>query len=391
VERRFGNERGSAVVVSLLMVAVLLLLGSAFLSVSLTETMIAANQIAGVRAFHLAEAGLDHARVVLEDADIDELLGDDGVLLGNEALGFGNYTVTVSNNNGNPFPLGSVPDDSGGDENDTDGFIVLTSYGTYRNAERAVQAVVHADSGPWGKWGVLSHTHVSIQGSSVVEGAVHANGNVILGGNASVIGDVTAYGLISEPYDGQITGTSTTPAPKQKADLLDCPAAFGPPPEGPGVNYDPVRGDVTITGSEDTVFTSGTYFFDDLIKSGTGRMLVAPGEVVEIFVTGAVNITGNGFTGNSGAADLRIIGCGENPAMLDAAPTWEFNATSPSSLVIYAPAHNVKVLGGGTVSGVVIGKSIFKNGTGHLRVDTSVSQAGGGNFSVIPGTWRELR
>ena len=72
-----GGERGSVLVLAVMALLVMLAAGSALVSISVTETHIAANFERGVRAFHGAEAALSWALVDLA------AVGDwDGVLDG---------------------------------------------------------------------------------------------------------------------------------------------------------------------------------------------------------------------------------------------------------------------------------------------------------------------
>jgi len=55
------GEEGIALVITLMVMTILLLMGTAFLSISSTETLIAINERNRLQAFHLAEAGAERA------------------------------------------------------------------------------------------------------------------------------------------------------------------------------------------------------------------------------------------------------------------------------------------------------------------------------------------
>ncbi len=55
------GEEGIALVITLLVMTILLIMASAFLSISSTETLIAINERNRMQAFHLAEAGAERA------------------------------------------------------------------------------------------------------------------------------------------------------------------------------------------------------------------------------------------------------------------------------------------------------------------------------------------
>ena len=107
------GEHGGALIMALLVAAAVIMLGGTFLSVSLTDRNIASNEADGVRAFNLADAGIQHAIAELPDQDIDTLLGAGGDLFTDQSLGNGAYSVMISNNVSPDFPMGAIPADPG--------------------------------------------------------------------------------------------------------------------------------------------------------------------------------------------------------------------------------------------------------------------------------------
>ena len=55
------SQEGIALVITLLVMTILLIMGSAFMSISSTETLIAINERNRVQAYHLAEAAAERA------------------------------------------------------------------------------------------------------------------------------------------------------------------------------------------------------------------------------------------------------------------------------------------------------------------------------------------
>ncbi|HLE04513.1 MAG TPA: PilX N-terminal domain-containing pilus assembly protein, partial [Anaerolineales bacterium] len=84
------GQEGIALVITLLVMTLLLIMGSAFMSISSTETLIAINERNRVQAYHLAEAGAEMA--------IARLNGDIAYVGsgGDQALGAGTYNVAVT-------------------------------------------------------------------------------------------------------------------------------------------------------------------------------------------------------------------------------------------------------------------------------------------------------
>ena len=151
------NERGIALVVALLVMSLLSLLGTTFLAMAMTESMIATNLVHEIKAFNIAEAGLEHARTVIVKSKSGGIVG---ILASGKIQGFGpsvpyaggTYTVTVRNNcksmNGiaaditGCTPAGVVSNVTLLTSADTDGNLILTSIGRYEKATKTISTLV---------------------------------------------------------------------------------------------------------------------------------------------------------------------------------------------------------------------------------------------------------
>ena len=135
------DEGGMVLIVALLVMTVLSLLGTSFLLISGAESGIATNLTNTMKAFDHADAGIEHAKRVLPGTDLNTALANGGTLSFGASVPFagGTYQVVVSNNT---TTIGSISADPGGPTTDTDGRVVVTSTGTYRNALKVVQAVM---------------------------------------------------------------------------------------------------------------------------------------------------------------------------------------------------------------------------------------------------------
>ena len=145
------DERGIALVMALLVSALLLLLGGHFLTASMTEKTIAANDVNTARAFYLAEAGIQHAKKGLETLPLPAVLnGTQSVFGGGNAvnLGGGTYTVQVTNNiAATGFPRGTIAaDPSNSGTVDGDETVVVTATATFRNSTQMVETVLQKSS-----------------------------------------------------------------------------------------------------------------------------------------------------------------------------------------------------------------------------------------------------
>ncbi|MBI2115014.1 MAG: hypothetical protein HYT85_08035, partial [candidate division NC10 bacterium] len=89
MKRTSRHPRGAALIIALLVMAVLLLAGTTFLTISSTENAIALNERVSAQAFLLAEAGLNKAIAQLNSSS--SYSGET-----NTSLGSGSFTVTAT-------------------------------------------------------------------------------------------------------------------------------------------------------------------------------------------------------------------------------------------------------------------------------------------------------
>jgi hypothetical protein len=385
-ERGVG-ERGSAIVFALLVLSVLMLLGGAFLTVSLNESMIAANHVGGARAFQLAEAGLEHGRLALAAADVNAVLRAGGALLTDRELAGGSYSVSIRNNVTAGTP--GIPVDSGGPTSDTDGYLILTASGSYRNARRELEVgVKRADSAAF-EWSAFGDYWVSLQGTGRVFGQVGSNGNIVV--NGWIVGDAIAGGTVTNP--SRVSGRVVNHAPREIPELVGCPSApWGPAPVG-NAFFNPLYGDLVIDSSTDVWFTAGTYYFNSLRKRGSGKLRIPPGQTVEIYVQRELIVENGGFDNPDMTADrLLLWGCSPADALVGAMPEWRFQASHPQWMVIYAPTSAVRVIGSGNITGSIVGRTFLKNGAGNVFFEEGLRGPGGdGDFEIVHGTWADTR
>ncbi len=387
--RRTGQlrhgERGSALVLALFAIVALLLLGTVFLATSLSEKRVAGNETLAARAFGIAEAGLEHGRIALASANVDNVLALGGTLLSNQSLGGGTYTVVITNNLQPPFPLGTVPADLGGATDDTDGYLILTSTGTYQTARRQTEVIVRQNQISFGNQALFGDTFVTDSGSAGINGSVGSNGNISTG-SQSISGNATAHGTVT----GTVSGTVTQGAPLVSLPLVGCPggAYGGPALTGAPAVFNAVTGDITFASALDTGMPAGTYYYHNFIHTGSGRITVASGASVTIYISGQMTLGGGGTSNaNNHAANLQILGCGGDTT------TWsETNISAPTQYyTIYAPTHPMRFTGssGSDFNGAVVAKSIDQASGMQINYDSGVV-IGSPTFNVVAGSWAEV-
>jgi Tfp pilus assembly protein PilX len=153
-----SNEKGSVIVVAMIVLALLTLIGISAVTTSTTEVTIATNDQLNKMVFYTADAGIEVGRQMLTVLKTSDPAAWDRLLAGttfnwpdsngnpvavndlnhvvdataSRQVGPGTFTLQVSDN-----------DDLDGDlEADTDDTLVLTSTGSYGNAQAQVRVTV---------------------------------------------------------------------------------------------------------------------------------------------------------------------------------------------------------------------------------------------------------
>ena len=146
-----SRERGAALVLALLLTGLLLLMGSALLTIASSERKVGLNDRDAVQALFLAEAAVERARRLLPGVALNDVLTSNRVLgdwVNGTAAGSGTYRVAVTNN---VTSIGGLPQDGGvatcGETTcDTDRLVVITGTGSFQGALRVVRVVVEVPS-----------------------------------------------------------------------------------------------------------------------------------------------------------------------------------------------------------------------------------------------------
>lgn len=146
-----ARNDGVALVLALLLTGLLLLLGSALLTIAGSERQVGSNDRAAVQALYLAEAAVERARRSLPGFAANDVLANN-LLLGDWVNGTptasGTYRAAITNN---VTSIGGLAQDSGTElcgstTCDTDGLVVITGTGTFQGTLRVIRALVEVPS-----------------------------------------------------------------------------------------------------------------------------------------------------------------------------------------------------------------------------------------------------
>ena len=376
------GQEGIALVITLLVMTILLIMGSAFMSISSTETLIAINERNRVQAYHLAEAGAEMAIAQLNAN------GNYAGTGGQQALGPGTYTVTVTcvppAAPTPPCPP-ATPDQR-----------IITATGCVRNctppsATSRVEVRVQPGSpfqfAFYGLGVTLLEDGVVVDSydSAVAdypsgagsEAHIGSNGDIKLLTGNTVKGNAQAGGTVTLGAGSTITGTTTAPAP---------PVTFPPvdttPPSPPAL-------DLSVANGATATLSAGTYHFN-AITLGTGATLNITGPVV-IYMTGTFHAQGGAMINATAAStrkptDLLIFSSAVGEDAVKGFPGGgEFHGA------IHAPNAEVEFSAGWTIHGSLVGTQIDLEDGVQFHYDRALARSStpGGSFRPTAGSWQE--
>ena len=383
-----NNQHGVVMLVSLLVMALLTLVGMSALSTSDVELAIAANTKANKMAYYNGEAGLEYTRGVLQNSlNLNTYTAPDGtsqnlntVVEGNSATylnptysaptGF-NFTSSVVIHGtypGNIFDITSV---GTGPDNATVTIAAsfarslqdANDYGLYGDELvdlRANTKVYSYDScaGESPPTGIGDgNGNIGSNASVVVHDGTIVDGNVVLGvgddgsqATLSAGGDYTITGeaglLLSEAEDSDPRGMLSSGIFAEKAVIN---------------NNGTLPTDLTVSGT--VTLTAGDYYFTSIIFSGPGATLnisTTPGEEVNIYLSGPLTTTNSAALNTTGTPTQFAIYSNSTDAIT-------LRHTTNFSGLIYAPLATVEFKQGGVLNGIVSGNSLI------LHEDTTVN------------------
>jgi Tfp pilus assembly protein PilX len=429
-----GREpRGAALVISMLIMAVLLLAGTTFLTISSTESSIALNEQVSTQALSLAGAGLQRAMAKLNDpATYPSYSGESNV-----SLGTGTFTVAVSTSASQPCGGSTAKD------------VVVTASVPIRGSAASVQIKATMDKiGIPFRFGAFAtvpnmivqsgSSNFFLDGNSdrtekelwvddygqvdsfdsrlgvyntttnqTAAGRIGGNGDLTLDAGVVVSGSARAGDAVNKASGVTVSGGEVP--------------GLGSAADSPGEQFPPITPPVTpssglsslpsqwipgqwiqgqwIQGHWIIPIPPGTYYWPSLtILSNT--LVPASSGVVTIYVTGNVTIGENVTLGSHPGTNLRIImksdaslqsTLGADMATFDAKSNFTFFGG------LYGRNANVRIGEGSQIYGSIIGRTVYLKSNWSVRTQLHYDQAmiasqvcGAAKYVVRPGTWREV-
>ena len=426
------DEKAFVLIGALLILLVVTLMGISSMNTASFDLIISGNYRTSEDAFYAADAGIQDgiSRLLTSDASIR--IDDTGhenetnwnVGTTYSTPGFNNtFTVTHYGN-----PVIKAPNNKP--------YYLIRSTGTSGRASQTVKVLVHLNDTSIFENAILGCDGVEINSNGVID-SYHAqkgayssqvqsgknyagpNGRVLtvtppahlgvgdlkVGSSASVYGDVSVTGTITQGLD-RIYGNRTQNAnpsdlpPCDKLGVRTFVESKDPSPGTTAPDYvlgsggtDTFYGsqkysNFTLDGSG-TLYMRGsgsvTLYIDGTFKMGSGsQIFMDKGMDLTIYVKDLVEITGASIVNqDDNPATLKIYSSAEGKAhTFDLQPGGSFHGT------VYSPLSDVSVSGSAELFGAIIGKMVRIGGLG-VHYDEDLRGGGGGeNYRII--YWQQV-
>lgn len=402
----FRQRRGAALVIVMLVMAVLLLAGTTFLTISSTESQIAQNEQGSAGAHVLAEAAINKALALL---NLDPIYAGET----NTALAGGTFSISVTTVAGctatsarKIAATGSMPVRGQTAQAQLEVVVDHVSY-PYRWAAFAVvpngilqqDPVVAIDRTEKELW--LANDSVVDSFDSGVgpydstinrgqQGDVGANGDVTVEANASVHGSIKAGDRIHEGLGVTVDGAKTSQAASEQFSAVT-PATTG--------------STLTVGANETLNLTPGTYYYSTM-RFGDGAALTTSGGLVTIYVTGPpppgsnslVTLGTNVTLGTPPGTRLQIISKSdgsdtqgdENDTVF---PNWIAGNNFRLYGSLYGRNTDVYLGTDAQIYGSMIARTMYAQSRARIHFDQAISNrelCHNGKFTIRRGTWREM-
>jgi len=405
------EPRGAALVITMLVMAVLLLAGTTFMTISSTESRIALNEQVSTQAMSLAEAGLHRALAKLNDPTTYPSYSGET----NTSLGNGTFTVTVSTPTPQFCPgstrevvvTGSVPVRGSSAKAQiaatVDKIGTLFRYGAFAtvpntivqsstsaffvdgNSDRTENELWVAGDGQVDSFDSSYGVYDATTNRTAV-GRIGGNGDVRLDANVQVSGSVRAGDAVNKDSTATVSGEQTT--------------GLGAVATSPGDQFPLITPPGTPTGALSRTGSStidpGTYYYTSLTLGDSSSLVPSNNSgPVTIYVTGNVTI-GDSVTLGSPGTNLRIIM--KSDASLQSTASTDmavFDAKKKFTFYggLYGRNANIRVGDESKIYGSIIGRTVHLRSKTQLHYDQAMmfSQiCGAAKYAIRPGSWREV-
>lgn len=413
---RPSAERGSVLIIAILVLAVVLMLAAVAVSVAGQNSSSDRRDANDKSALEAAEAGLQVATYRLNMlAPGSAYCVGDAVASPNSTGTCPSSTYTLGNGSSYQYyttpALGATGTCVGATLSLSAGINqrCVTAVGTTNGVTDRAQVRVAAYSAtPLFQYsGVAGLSGISVSGNGKVTGAVASNEQIGLSGNASVSAvDLGPSGTLVHSGNASY-GTTTSvptivldpvnPGTSNQTSLSNCPAraaagfpscnddyrisdgltspVTSPYDQSSGVSFNASTRTLSLSGNSSLTLGGSLYNFCQINMSGNAAISLAPGVSTEIIIdspddpgsgcpsgTGSLDMSGNAswtnLTQNPTALQIYAYGLDNHSGVVDLSGNANFYG------VIYAPQSAVNASGNGTIYGAIAGYTVTLSGNG---------------------------
>lgn len=389
MNNRLANERGSALLIALLLTGMLTLVAFIAMDNSNTDMELSYNVMNADRAFYQAEAGAKRALVAL-NADPDWRTG-----FADERLGNGSFSVAVIDTSINAALGDTVIIHStgaaGGGSADVEMWVVPVlnhpfQYGLFGDELVKMENNTCTDS-----YNSDSGTYAGTQLNDL--GPIGSNGAIVMQNAATVGGDASCAtaGGISIEGGSQVLGDTTSTADSVTLDIVPdseydwardnsrAPLGFS----GGGYNYNAGTKSLIIGEGGSLTLSSGVYYFSYIKIEEDSEIKLAPGAEVTIYLTGDMIMENESYLNPGGSpSDLMIFSDGTSLKLENDS---EFYGA------FYGPNAEFKIENNTSLYGAVVAKRTILENFACFHYDRHLgnfTKGQGDGFQVV--AWREL-
>lgn len=400
-----NTQSGAALVVVLILTIIISATTVAMANKSRTDILIAKNDLSVKQALFVANAGLSHAYQYLENTkastfqtNFDTELVSDGIGGGLAAFGTGTQSIngkqyrTLDFGDGQFFVRIEDNFDDGDQTTDSDEQVWLHSIGQVDKSERELHALVRArHSVP----GVFGKSLVSMTGNSNIDSynggtydPLFPSADATVGSNVSVdrSGSFDLYGNIESGGTSTVSGGSSTVSGTNTTNAAQISLEPVTPctPDTTLVlpGYDPLTGNIVLSGSDNLILTDSNYCFNFITMSSSSKITTPNGVNVTITMNGVLDMAGGEISNESNDAAFLTIRSSYNGSWVN-----NLRGGSKGYFSLYAPDASFKLVGSAEIFGTVIADQLELGGSGTIHVDNSLTAFSG--FQLL--AWREVR
>ncbi len=368
MKKILSNQKGTAILIVLSLIAMLVAVGIMSVDRSTTDIELSFNQLHEEQSFYGAEAGIARAMV-----EINRNFSWRGPIV-DEQLGGSKFTVIVLDSTwdstlADTVIIRSTANREGAAVN-LEVWIAPYYFQPFIYAAYGADSIIMRNTACTDSYNSDSGSYdstVLLEGGDIgTNGHININGNGDIFGNASTSGgDITIDGPGTIHGD---TSTSEDPMDFTMVDASDYAWAetnsLAPSGFTGSYFYDPTTDALTINNYDTLVLSDGVYYFSSLTLGQDASLQIAPGANVEIYMTGDLTIGQFSSVNHGGSAtDLTVYSQGN---MLELRNHTEFVGA------FWGPTTNVFVENNTNVYGSIISASVNIENSACIHFDRSL-------------------